>query len=95
MDDNNKQILELIQEIFNNKFDALDKKLDLLTEGLEENHNKLEARVSCVETDMKTLQNRRVSDKVNVGNEVIRTVIHWGIPITILSLIYFIQQGKI
>ncbi|PKL25035.1 MAG: hypothetical protein CVV47_07055 [Spirochaetae bacterium HGW-Spirochaetae-3] len=94
MADNN-QILELIQEIFNNKFDALDKKLDLLTTGLESNHNKLEVRVSCAETDIVSLKNRRVDDKLNVKNEVLKTIIHWGIPIVILAIIYFIQQGQL
>lgn len=93
--DGNKELLDYIKQIFDTKFDSLNTKLDLINSNLTTNHTKLEGRVEACEDEIDVIKNRPREEKLNVKNEIIKTLIHWGLPITILAVIYFIQQGRL
>lgn len=93
--ENYKELLTFIQQIFDTKFDSLDTKLDMINMNLNANHIRLETRINSCEDELDALKNRPRDESINVKNEVIKTVIHWGIPIIIIAVIYFVQQGKL
>lgn len=86
-DSNYKELIALIS--------GLDNKLDIITNNLSSNHTKLEARVNACEDEIDTIKNRPRDEKINIKNEIIKTVIHWGIPVFLILLINAISNGSI
>jgi DNA-binding protein H-NS len=78
-------IIELIKQILETKIGALESKIDLMIVNQNTKHDSLESRVEALE--------KRPEKSMNIKEEIIKSLITWGIPFIVMALLFYVRFG--